>query len=75
MNPTHNKLPLNRYVRKKYFGEACKNTYVNQRIAELPSAFLVSSHPSSSAMGSRVIEPVPIRVMITKRPAPVIQQL
>jgi hypothetical protein len=39
--------------------EFCEVTHQNQRIAELPSAFLVSSHPSSNPTGSNVIEPTP----------------
>lgn len=44
-------------------------THENQRIAELPSAFLVSSHPSSRATGNIVTPVTPSKTMITNRPA------
>jgi hypothetical protein len=43
-------------------------THQNQRTVELPSAFLVSSHPSSSPIGSKVIDPIPMMAMMAKRP-------
>jgi hypothetical protein len=42
---------------------------MNQRTAELPSAFRVSSQPSSSPTGRIVMPVTPITVIITNSPA------
>ena len=42
---------------------------MNQRMAELPSAFRVNSQPSSSATGSSAIELAPMTANITYNPA------
>ena len=41
-------------------------THKNHKTAELPSAFLVSSTPSSMATGRSATEPTPMMIKITK---------
>jgi hypothetical protein len=61
------KLPLENTV--KHMEIQMLHTHINQRIAELASAFLVKSAPSSKPTASNVSEITPIIVMTTKRAA------
>lgn len=42
---------------------------MNHRIAELPSAFLVNSHPNSRATGNKGTEKIPVSAMMAYNPA------
>lgn len=65
---THSKFPLSkRRVRKLVIGGfGRRGTHKNHKRAELPSAFLVSSTPSSMATGRSVTEPTPMMIKIAK---------
>ena len=45
-----------------------RGAHKNQSMAELPSAFLVSSHPISSATGSNEIDAAPMAIKIANIP-------
>ena len=64
---TPNKFPLFRCVNLE-IRTIKTQTYMNHKMAELPSAFLVNSHANSRLTGSMVIEETPMRVIMANKP-------
>jgi len=70
INITPNRFPLHENIVQKRFSEKqAHGTYMNQRMAELPSAFLVTSQASSSPTGNKDKEQTPMIVITTNNPA------
>lgn len=66
-NDTHQVPTIEKRVRKIVIGRFGRSgTHKNHKTAELPSAFLVSSTPSSMATGRSATEPTPMMIKITK---------
>jgi len=69
MNITPNRFPLyEKIVQKRYSEKQTHGTNMNQRMAELPSAFLVTSQASSSPTGNKDKEQMPMIVITTNNP-------
>jgi len=70
MNITPNRFPLyEKIIQKRYSEKQTHRTNMNQRMAELPSAFLVTSQASSSPTGNKDKEQMPMIVITTNNPA------